>query len=158
MGCRIIEKITSVVGIPPSGAVGELPQANSCVVGEPEDEPIERLIEKIIVVEELFQLLVFDAIRGVGSDDAVAKKHGDRRIAVEGSEEIQVAVGQLELETIDGEPLVLDASGWREIALNNGRVQRWRSQAGTGTLTLGCDRVDQDTQGNQRHAGGSPTW
>ena len=105
----ILKQVGCVVGVGTRGIVGQRLQSLTGVVREPEDEPVEVFLQEVVVVDELLQLLVLDAVWGIAANKALAKKDGDEWLLLEG-EEVEITVGQLELHPIDGEPSVGDVS------------------------------------------------
>ena len=123
-----LEKIARIVNAARGRVVCQLAQTGAGIVRKPEHEPVERLFEYVVVIQEPLELLVFDAVWRMAAGRAVAEKHRDRRLAIGWLEEVKVALGQIEFEAVDREPSVPDSPGRFERTGRQHLTERWWSQ------------------------------
>jgi hypothetical protein len=119
-----------VIGILPRDTVCLLSQTDAGIVAKPEDEAVERFLEKIVVVQKLLKLLVLNTVRWIAADDTISQEDRNRRTSIERTDDIQLPVGQLELEAVDGESPVADMPGGFQFAFDQRVVERRGTQAG----------------------------
>ena len=117
VAASILQQLSCVIGIPASDSVRLITESGPGVVAKPEHETIERRFEKVVVIQKLLQLLVFDAVRWIAADHAISEKDSDRRAFLDRTEQVEITLGQLELDAVDCETPVPNAPRWFKFTL-----------------------------------------
>ena len=126
-----------------SVGVRKRPEPRTQVAGEPDDEPVERLLDRV-GLNQLAELLQLHAVGGMGPERAAPQVDGDRVAPADRGDDVQVTAVEGELEAIDLQPGIGgNAPGrlWRRLAqfvVEGGRAET------AGVFLLRRDRRQRD--------------
>ncbi len=120
------------VGVVLRAGRGACAQLFGEVAGRPHHEPVECLFDRMLV-RQFFELVVLDRIRGITAQHAVSEEDHWRDNAFDVGSQIELAVHQLDLETIQTHPLVSDLPDVYDLSLPEGLVA-WRGAKSLGAL------------------------
>ena len=116
------------------------------VAGEPEHEPLELLLE-VVLVDQLAELLVLHAVRRPRTNGAASEIHGDRGTITDRGDQVELAALELELEAVDPQPFAEDVAGRLGLGRAQRVVQRGRTEAGLVVVGRGRDAGQQGERG-----------
>ena len=94
----------------PRGIGHQRPQPVVEVAGEPEDEALELFVQEVLV-DQLAELLMLDAVRRPGAHRAAAEEHRDPGASAGRRGQVEVAALERELEAVDPQPPAPDVAG-----------------------------------------------
>ena len=118
------------------------------VAGEPEHEPLELLLE-VVLVDQLAELLVLHAVRRPRTHGAASEIYGDRGTIADRGDQVELAALELELEAVDPQPFAEDVAGRLGLGRAQRVVQRGRTEAGLVVVGRGRDAGQQGDRGER---------
>ena len=151
----VFQEIVGVAGVPVRRRRRQRLQPVGRVVAEPQQQTIECCFE-VMLPRQLLELVVLDGVRRVRAHESITQKHRRRDHAADLGGQIQLAVGQLELEPVEPQASVANLPSVGGPGLAQLRVQRRGPEPRVNVIAVVLDRRAGGRGGQRGGSGAQP--